>query len=113
MSKSKEIKNPIICTDMCNHNNKCIMVTDNYNMCDYCGASGNLIPKVEFADYNIGKKLYLIDNGGGGHGHRSLELIGVFSDKTEALEMLCKENWWGIEEIELNKIKRNYLYPNE
>jgi len=55
----------------------------------------------------------LIDNGGGGQRHSSFELIGVFSEKTEALEMLCEENLWGIKEIELNKIKKSYLYPNE
>jgi len=26
--------------------------------------------------------------------------------------MLCEENLWGIKEIELNKIKKSYLYPN-
>jgi len=112
MSKSKEIKPKVECTDLCNFNNKCIMVTDNYSMCEYCGASGSLRHKVQFADYNIGEKLYLIDNVGGVNGTQG-ELIGVFSEKTEALELLCKENWWGIKEIKLNKIKRNYLYPNE
>ena len=109
---SKEINNSTRCTDICNYNNECIMVKDNYSMCHYCGARGNLKSKVQFADYSIGEKLYLIDNGGGGHRHSSFELIGVFSEKTEALEMLCEENLWGIKEIELNKIKKSYLYPN-
>ena len=97
------------CTDNCNFNNKCIRAEDNQNMCKWCGAAQDLKSKVRFGDYSIGEKIYLVDNGGGGHGHPAFEIIGIFSEKTEALKLLCEKEWWGIEEMELNKILYKYI----
>jgi hypothetical protein len=97
------------CTDNCNFNNKCVRIKDKKGTCEWCGANQDLEGKVRFGDYKIGKKIYLVDNGGGGHGHPAFEIIGVFSEKTEALGLLCDKKWWGITEMDLNKVIYKYI----
>ena len=100
------------CTDNCNFNNKCIRVKDNQSTCEWCGANQDLEGKVRFGNYKIGKKIYLVNNRGGGHGCPAFEIIGVFSEKTEALELLCKKKWWGIKEWDLNEVLYKYIKLN-
>lgn len=98
-----------ICDDICNFNNNCLNVKEGQESCELCNASQHLEGKVQFADYNIGEKVYLVNNGGGGQGQPSLEIIGVFTEKTEALELLCNEKWWFIQEFTLNKMLYKYI----
>tara|TARA_R110000744_G_C18999462_1_gene521615 strand:+ start:211 stop:492 length:282 start_codon:yes stop_codon:yes gene_type:complete len=83
------------------------MVKDNQKICEYCAAGQDLEGKVNSID--IGEKIYLVDNGGGGHGYPAFEVIGVFNKITESLKLLCKEKRWGIEKVNLNKIKYKYI----
>lgn len=98
-----------VCNDICNFNNNCLNVKHNELVCKICGASQDLEGKVEFANYNISEKVYIVNNGGGGFSQPSLEIIGVFTERTEALELLCEENSWFIEEFILNKIIYEYI----